>query len=111
MLLEPLFAIVCSGIGNETPGKAQAPCQSILNAGSEQSKTSQTMNELQSYSEHFVYKNVNEDLIKATISIGYVLNSINEKSMRAQIPLNPFEIDLNLGLQVQNFGVKYKYDF
>jgi len=102
----------CTTIGTETQGtSAKAPCQNALIATSEQSKLSQTMNELESYSQHFVYKNVNDEVIKVSIFAGYLFNSYNEKMVRAQLPFKPFELDMNLGLLVQNYGVKYTYDW
>lgn len=110
MLLEPLFVIVCQGIGNETPGKAQVPCQNALMAGSQQSNTSQTMDELERYSNHFVYKNVNEELIKGLIAAGYLINSYNERIVRAQFPLGKFDFNVNIAINYEQFGIKYKLE-
>jgi len=68
-----------------------------LIAGSEQSKTTQQlMNAIIFWT--FVYKNVNGELIKTTIALGYLINSYNERIVRAEIPFKPFEFDVNYGI-------------
>ena len=111
IILDPIFALFCSQVGNLTPGNAQVPCQSALNATSQYTNTTLTFSELESYGQNFVYKNIDPTLIKSLIAVGFVGNSISTKTIIFQFPLKPFEFSGNFTMISTQFGIKYKYEF
>jgi hypothetical protein len=103
--------MMCGAITTETAGGNKMPCQNVLDATSNQIKLTQSMNELESYSQHYVYKNMNPELLKTLIALGFIQNSIQQQKVIAIFPVKPFEFNLNIGLQNQQYGIKYKLDF
>lgn len=111
VLLDPLSAIFCAQLTVMTPGAPPNACQTAVNAASIQTNTTATMNQLQSFLETNTYKIISKNVIYGTAGLIYVINSINTKSIAAQIPIKPFEIDTNLNYTQQSVGIKYKYEF
>lgn len=111
MLIDPLFALFCNQIGTLTPGSAQVPCQNAVTAISQITNTTLTFQELESYGQNYVYKNIDPTLIKTLIAIGFLENSWQQKSVIAQIPLKPFEFNCNVQANNVNYGIKFKWEF
>lgn len=111
MILEKTIALFCTQFSLMTPGSSPGPCQAAINAGSIETQTTSTLNALESYMTQTTYKVINKDLIYGTAGIIYLINSYNNKSILAQIPINKFEIDTNLSYTSNSFGLKYKYEF
>jgi len=111
VLIEPIFVLFCNTIGTETQGNAQIPCQNAINATSIETKTTQTFQELESYSQNYVYKNMDPTLIKSLIAAGFLVNSYSTKTVIAQFPLQPFEFNCHVQPNNVQYGLKLKIDF
>lgn len=107
MLLDPVIVAFCMQFQNS----GNTGCKVAFSQISEETKTTVTLSELQSYGENYIYKNIDPELLKGTIAVAFVLNGFKQKIIIAQIPLKPFEIDLNLGIINKTEGIKYKYEF
>ena len=107
MLLEPAIVAFCMNF----QGQGNAGCKTALDQISNATKTTEALNELESYSQNYVYKNINGELIKTMIAVVYIENSIQQQRVMAEIPFKPFEFDVNLGVLTSNMGLKYRYEW
>lgn len=107
MLLSPIITTFCM----QFQSSGNSGCQAIFNQISNETKTTQALDQLQSYSQSYAYKNIDPTLIKTTIAIGYLYNAFNEQMIRMQVPIKSFEFDANLGIISKGGGLKYKYEF
>lgn len=94
-----------------TPGSAPGPCQSFINAASVQTQTTATLNQLQSVLEQDAYKYIGKTVIYSLAGSFYVFNTVTNKQIIAQIPMDRFEANLNLGFNSQQYGLKYKINW
>lgn len=107
MLLDPAIIAFCMQFQNS----GNNGCKIALDQTSSITQTTTVLNELQSYSTQFIYKNVDKNIIKGLISSAFLINAYKNRTVTAQFPLKTFEFNFNISGLSQQYGLKFKYDF
>lgn len=112
MLLDPIILSLCSTVMINT-GSSSTPCQQFLNAASNQTKTTATINMLESYSHNMVESNISKNVLYPTLAVGAIVNSASQKRVEGQFPLEPLfdEVNFNLTETTTSVTIKWKWKF
>ena len=95
------------------PGQGNGACNAALHQMSDQSQTTSTINLLESFGNQQLKNKVDDHILAAAGFAGYTYNTVKNRQIIAQLPINPLNTEFSINLTEINksYSLKWKIDF